>query len=245
MHSPIQSEPGSVRSSTASGANDTEPLLKSGGNAPTYQTLQARSPNPIGGDQDATQLLAARETRSRANSGYSVVAAPFQSWKERHAHKSSIYGPSATPRQRAIFLGYILLMTLFGANNDFLGIFTYVQTTHHCTDAITGEMCYQALPGIHTGFEGLLNRYWIAWLLTFGSFIICIPALYFGWNGGKEWRSMRKEWQVFLSNVGIAGKILICIVCRVCVHSSLRREQNFQSEICSPKYGKQQTTSEI
>jgi len=99
-----------------------------------------------------------------------------------------------TPRQRALFLGLISLMTFTGANNDFLG-----------------KVVYQSLPGAFTGYAGLRNRYWIAWLLTFGTFAVCANAMWFGWRGGREWRaiSQRKQWHIFLSNACIAVKAAV------------------------------------
>merc|ERR1719249_407733 len=98
----------------------------------------------------------------------------------------SIFGPTKSPQHRAIFLAIILFMTFCGANNDFLG-----------------KLCYQSLPGEYSGYEELQNRYWISWLLTFGTFFICSFALCCGWNEGREFQQMRDEPAVFLCNVSI------------------------------------------
>ena len=105
-----------------------------------------------------------------------------------HEHRTSIFGPTSSPQQRAIFLFIISLMTFCGANNDFLG-----------------KLCYQSLPGDYSGYDELRNRYWIAWLLTFGTFLICCFALVCGWNGGKDYNKMRNELPLFLCNVSVPG----------------------------------------
>ena len=101
---------------------------------------------------------------------------------------TSIFGPTATPQKRAVFLGIISLMTFCGANNDFLG-----------------KLCYQSLPGEYSGYDELRNRYWIAWLLTFGTFLTCSGALICGWNGGKDYNQMRNELSLFIRNVSVPG----------------------------------------
>ena len=105
--------------------------------------------------------------------------------------KTSIYGPTQSPKERCIFILIIATMTFCGMNNDFLG-----------------KLSYQSLPGSSTGFNGFENRYWIAWLLTFGTFIICATAIIFGWNKGKEWEKLKREWKYFLFNVSIPGNTL-------------------------------------
>ena len=108
------------------------------------------------------------------------------------ARRTSIYGPTATRQERITFLGIISLMTFCGANNDFLG-----------------KLCYQSLPGVYSGYEGLYNRYWIAWLLTFGTFIVCSFAIIFGWDNGKEWKNFKMQQKQFMLNVSIPGNICI------------------------------------
>ena len=103
-------------------------------------------------------------------------------------HKTSIFGPTASPQQRTMFLVIISLMTFCGANNDFLG-----------------KLCYQSLPGVYSGYIGLQNRYWIAWLLTFSTFLVCSMALAVGWDGGREYKRMRKDFRLFMFNVSIPG----------------------------------------
>merc|ERR1719242_2933794 len=77
-------------------------------------------------------------------------------------------------------------MTFCGANNDFLG-----------------KLCYQSLPGEYSGYDELQNRYWISWLLTFSTFLVCSLAMMFGWNGGSQFRKMRRQFCYFMLNVSI------------------------------------------
>ena len=125
---------------------------------------------------------------SRLSSIYSVLVSPFK----RFERKTSIYGPTGTKQERLQFFGIISLMTFCGANNDFLG-----------------KLCYQSLPGIYNGYQGLYNRYWIAWLLTFGTFIVCSLAIIFGWNQGKEWKNFKLQHKQFMFNVSIPGNIFL------------------------------------
>ena len=75
----------------------------------------------------------------------------------------SSYGPFSFGSKKAKiqFIIVILIMTFCGSNNDFLG-----------------KLCYQSLPGNFNGINGIINGIWIAWFLTFGTFLICTFSIF-------------------------------------------------------------------
>eukprot|EP01083_Nonionella_stella_P188154 692899_1 len=115
---------------------------------------------------------------------YSILSSLMTMVEYERGHKTSIYGPT----NRTQFLLIIGLMTFCGSNNDFLG-----------------KLCYQSLPGQYVGLELLEKRYWIAWLLTMSTFLICSCALLFGWDGGKQWTKFKRYKCLFLTNIFYAA----------------------------------------
>eukprot|EP01083_Nonionella_stella_P071143 190920_1 len=152
--------------SSSSSGYPMQPLVKV--RPPSYATMHIQSPS-------LSSLSTSFTMRSRLSSIYSYFV-------ER---KTSIYGPSQSRKERAIFLIIISCMTFCGANNDFLG-----------------KLCYQSLPGTEIGMIGLRNRYWIAWLLTFGTFMVCSLAIVFGCH---EWKRFKQQIKLFITNVSVPG----------------------------------------
>eukprot|EP01083_Nonionella_stella_P095067 266822_1 len=96
--------------------------------------------------------------------------------------RASTYGPQDA-KGRIIFYITIFIMVFCASNNDFLG-----------------KLTYQSLP-----FNTFIEKIWIVWLLSFGTFFVCSLAIIFGWNRGEEFKKLKKADSVIYRSFFIAG----------------------------------------
>ena len=96
-----------------------------------------------------------------------------------------------TEAERKKFLVFMCIMVLSGSFYAFVA-----------------KLCYQSLPNISGNYNGVTNLiyayYWVAWLLVFSSFLVCLITLFRGCRSDVQWRRLKEEPKAFRS-VFIAG----------------------------------------
>eukprot|EP01083_Nonionella_stella_P095066 266821_1 len=101
---------------------------------------------------------------------------------DKRPRRGSTYGPQDR-KGRITFYITISIMLFCAANNDFLG-----------------KLTYQALP-----FHTFLEKIWIVWLLSFGTFFVCSLGILIGWNHGVEWDKFQRSDSIIFQSFFIAG----------------------------------------